>query len=78
MPTEGKAVPYDEQKGLIDEDAAGHPGEVSEFEPGKAGALRLSLKPGRYALICNVPGPSPDGAAGGRRRAEVRGSSPRA
>ena len=52
----GKAVPYDEQKGLIDEDAAGHLGEVSELEPGKSGALRLDLKPGRYALICNVPG----------------------
>jgi len=55
-PAKGKAVPYDEQKGLIDEDAAGHLGEVSELEPGKSGALRLDLKPGRYALICNVPG----------------------
>ena len=55
-PAEGEAVPYDEQKGLIDEDAAGHLGEVSELEPGKSGALRLDLKPGRYALICNVPG----------------------
>ena len=55
-PAEGKAVPYDGQKGLIDEDAAGHLGEVSELEPGKSGALRLDLKPGRYALICNVPG----------------------
>ncbi len=55
-PAEGQAVPYDEQKGLIDEDAAGHLGEVSELEPGKSGALRLDLKPGRYALICNVPG----------------------
>jgi uncharacterized cupredoxin-like copper-binding protein len=49
-PAEGKAVPYDEQKGLVDEDAAGHLGEVSELEPGKTGALRLELKPGRYAL----------------------------
>ena len=40
-PAEGKTVPYDEQKGLIDEDAAGHLGEVSELEPGKSGALRL-------------------------------------
>ena len=55
-PAEGKAVPYDGQKGLIDEDAAGHLGEVSELEPGKSGALRLDLRPGRYALICNVPG----------------------
>ena len=55
-PAEGKTVPYDGQKGLIDEDAAGHLGEISELEPGKSGALRLDLKPGRYALICNVPG----------------------
>jgi uncharacterized cupredoxin-like copper-binding protein len=55
-PARGEPVPYDGQKGLIDEDAAGHLGEVSELEPGKSGALRLDLKPGRYALICNVPG----------------------
>jgi uncharacterized cupredoxin-like copper-binding protein len=31
-------------------------GKVSELEPGKTGALRLDLKPGKYLLFCNVPG----------------------
>ena len=48
-------LPYD-KAGKVDEDAAGHLGEVSELAPGKKGALRLSLKPGTYILYCNVPG----------------------
>ena len=31
-------------------------GEVSELDPGATGALTLNLKPGKYALICNVAG----------------------
>jgi uncharacterized cupredoxin-like copper-binding protein len=40
----------------VDEDKAGDKGEVSEFDPGKSGALTVNLKPGKYLLICNVPG----------------------
>jgi uncharacterized cupredoxin-like copper-binding protein len=40
----------------VDEERAGHLGEVSELEPGKTGALRLDLKPGNYLLFCNIPG----------------------
>jgi uncharacterized cupredoxin-like copper-binding protein len=49
-------LPYDKARNAVDEDAAGHLGEVSELAPGKKGALRLTLKPGTYILYCNVPG----------------------
>ena len=31
-------------------------GEVSELDPGKSGTLTLTIKPGKYLLVCNVPG----------------------
>jgi uncharacterized cupredoxin-like copper-binding protein len=49
-------LPYDKAGQLVDEDTAGHLGEVSELEPGKKGALKLTLEPGTYILYCNVPG----------------------
>ena len=49
-------LPYDKAGEKIDEDAAGHLGEVSELEPGKKGALKITLKPGSYLLYCNIPG----------------------
>jgi uncharacterized cupredoxin-like copper-binding protein len=49
-------LPYDEETQRVDEDAAGHLGEVSELDPGKSGALRLTLEPGTYILYCNIPG----------------------
>jgi uncharacterized cupredoxin-like copper-binding protein len=49
-------LPYDKEGNKIDEDAAGHLGEVSELEPGKKGALKITLKPGSYLLYCNIPG----------------------
>lgn len=51
-----KPLPYDQAGNKVDEDAAGHLAEVAELEPGKSGALRLTLKPGRYILYCNIPG----------------------
>ena len=53
-PESGK-VPYSDKDAKFDEDAAGHLGEVSELEPGKAGSLSLDLKPGKYILSCNIP-----------------------
>lgn len=44
----------DEMK--VDEDAAGHLGEVAELNPGKSGELTLTLEPGDYLLFCNIPG----------------------
>lgn len=52
----GKSLPYDKTTLKVDEDAAGHLGEVAELEPGQSGALRINLKPGEYILYCNIPG----------------------
>ena len=49
-------LPYDKAQQKVDEDAAGHLGEVAELEPGQTGALTLILKPGEYILYCNIPG----------------------
>ena len=53
---EGQKFPYDERNAKIDEDKAGSMGEVSETEPSKSGELKLSLKPGKYVVLCNIPG----------------------
>jgi uncharacterized cupredoxin-like copper-binding protein len=53
---DGEKIPYSEAESRIDEHAAGDLGEVSELDPGQAGALKLSLKPGKYMLVCNIPG----------------------
>ena len=34
----------------------GRVGEIGAFEPGRTKSLTLTLKPGHYALICNLPG----------------------
>lgn len=52
----GTPLPYDEATMKVDEDAAGHLGEVAELEPGQSGALTIELKPGSYILYCNIPG----------------------
>lgn len=49
------ALPYDKNGQKVDEDAAGHLGEVAELAPGKGGSLTVDLKPGRYILYCNIP-----------------------
>jgi uncharacterized cupredoxin-like copper-binding protein len=49
-------LPYIADEYKVDEDAAGHVGEVAELEPGKSGSLSVDLKPGRYILYCNIPG----------------------
>ena len=49
-------LPYLTNENRVDEDAAGHLGEVSELDPGATGSLTLNLKPGLYILFCNVPG----------------------
>lgn len=49
-------LPYNSDEMKIDEDAAGHLGEVAELEIGQSGALTMTLKPGTYILYCNIPG----------------------
>jgi len=51
-----KPLPYIDNENRVDEDKAGDKGEVSELDPGKSGTLTVPLKPGKYVLICNVPG----------------------
>jgi uncharacterized cupredoxin-like copper-binding protein len=53
---EGQPLPYDAKMTKIDEEKAGSLGEVSETDPGKTGELKLTLAPGKYALLCNLPG----------------------
>jgi uncharacterized cupredoxin-like copper-binding protein len=37
-------------------DEAGNVGETGDLAPGKSKTIALNLKPGHYALICNLPG----------------------
>jgi uncharacterized cupredoxin-like copper-binding protein len=48
--------PYIEAENRIDEDAAEAIGEVEETEPGQSGSANFNLKPGKYLLVCNIPG----------------------
>ncbi len=56
MADPSKMLPYIAGEQRVDEDKAGDKGEVSELDPGKSGSLTVNLKPGKYLLICNVPG----------------------
>ena len=29
---------------------------MAELDPAKRGDLKISLKPGKYAVLCNIPG----------------------
>jgi len=49
-------LPYDNKDAKIIEDETVDFGEVSELEPGQSGNLTVNLKPGKYMLICNMPG----------------------
>lgn len=49
-------LPYLADENRVDEEKAGHLGEVAELDPGKSGALTVDLTPGLYLLYCNIPG----------------------
>lgn len=49
-------LPYLKDENRLDEKKTNSLGEVSELDPGKSGTLTLTLKPGKYLLVCNVPG----------------------
>jgi uncharacterized cupredoxin-like copper-binding protein len=53
---DGKPYTYNPDFLQIDEKTTQKLGEVSETEPGKSGELKLTLVPGKYALVCNIPG----------------------
>lgn len=51
-----KLLPLIDNENRVDEDKAGDKGEVSELNPGQSGSLTVTLAPGKYVLVCNVPG----------------------
>ena len=53
---ENVLLPYIDNENRVDEEKAGHLGEVSELDPGKKGTLTVDLKLGSYILYCNIPG----------------------
>jgi uncharacterized cupredoxin-like copper-binding protein len=56
-----ETLPYLNNESRVDEEHGSHLGEVSELEPGATGALTINLKPGMYALFCNIPNHYMDG-----------------
>ena len=54
-------LPYVADETRVDEEKAGHLGEVAELDPGKAGSVTIELKPGTYIAYCNIPGHFIDG-----------------
>ena len=52
---------YLKDENRVDEDKAGHLGEVAELDAGKSGKLQIDLKPGTYILYCNIPAHFVDG-----------------
>ena len=51
-----QALPFDKAKNRIDERKIKPLGEVADLAPGKSGKLTATLKPGAYALLCNIKG----------------------
>ncbi len=56
IPSADTVLPYSADMNKVDEDAAGHLGEVAELDPGKSGTLTVDMTPGLYVLYCNIPG----------------------
>lgn len=50
------ALPYDYSEAKVNEDQVKILGDTSELQPNKSGSVELTLAPGSYLLICNVPG----------------------
>lgn len=49
-------LPYDYTRARVPEDQVKVMGEVSDLKPSATKALNITLAPGSYLLICNVPG----------------------
>jgi uncharacterized cupredoxin-like copper-binding protein len=61
-PTALKALASDPTK--VDEEAsAANVGEIEELDPGRTGSGTVDLQPGRYVLLCNIPGHYQQGMA---------------
>ena len=49
-------LPYDFSKQVIPEDQVKALGETDELQPNASKSIELTLAPGNYLLVCNVPG----------------------
>ena len=49
-------LPYDSAKAMVMEEQIRSLGETSELQPSASKTLDLTLTPGTYLLVCNVPG----------------------
>ena len=48
---------FEGERDRIDEDAAGkNVGETGDMEPGTSKTLTITLEPGHYVAVCNLPG----------------------
>ncbi len=57
LPDLSTELPYDANIARVIEDVEGaNLGEAADIEPGESGQLTLHLKPGTYALYCNIAG----------------------
>lgn len=57
LPDMSAGLPYVEDIARVDEEIDGaNLGEVPELKPGATGSLTIRLKPGTYALYCNISG----------------------
>jgi uncharacterized cupredoxin-like copper-binding protein len=50
------ALPYDYNEAKVNEDQLKVLGDTSKLQPNKSGSVEVTLAPGSYLLICNVPG----------------------
>lgn len=50
------SLPYDYNEATVNEDQLKILGDTSELRPTQSGSVEVTLKPGSYLLICNVPG----------------------
>ncbi|MGE0026076.1 MAG: cupredoxin domain-containing protein [Thermoleophilia bacterium] len=54
VPSPGGAASLKQPDGSASE--ANSPGEAPDVEPGQTKTLTITLKPGKYTLLCNLPG----------------------
>jgi uncharacterized cupredoxin-like copper-binding protein len=50
------SLPYDYNQAKVKEDKVKILGDTAEVQPSTSGAVELTLAPGSYLLICNIPG----------------------
>jgi uncharacterized cupredoxin-like copper-binding protein len=61
--TPAALLPYDYAQARVVEDQVRVLGETEELQPNGSGGLDLTLSPGTYLLICNIPGHYASGMA---------------